>query len=91
MAMESANPDFANPGEWLERKVLPNGVWVYEVRYYSDELMKLRQGRRSLRVAVRLEKPDASAILVRVPRRKSILSVPAVSPLALRASKGNSS
>jgi hypothetical protein len=63
MAVESANPDVANPGEWLERKVLPNGVWVHEVRYYPDELMKLRQGRRSLRVAVRLEKPDASQFL----------------------------
>ncbi len=81
MAMESTNPDVANPGEWLERKVLPSGVWVNEVRYYSDELMKLRQGRRSLRVTVRLKKPDASAILVRAPRRKSVLSVPAVSSL----------
>jgi hypothetical protein len=91
MAMESANPDVANPGEWLERIVLPNGVWVHGVRYYSDELMKLKQGRRSLRGAVRLEKPDASAILVRVPRRKSILSVPAVSSaIVLRSSEENS-
>jgi hypothetical protein len=86
--MESADLDVANPGEWLERKVLRSGIWVHEVRYYSDELLKLRQGRRSLRVVLRLEKPDASAILVRVPRRKSILSVPAVpSPLALGGSK----
>lgn len=90
MAVESANPEVANCDERLKRKVLRSGVWVRGVRYNSDELMKLRQGRRSLNVAVRLDKLDASAIVVYEPRRKSVLSVPTVSPLALRASKENS-
>jgi hypothetical protein len=89
MAVESANPEVANRDEWLERKVLRYGVVFHGVRYNSDELMKLRQRRLSLRVAVKLDKPDESAILVREPQRKSILSVPAVSPLPLRASKEN--
>jgi hypothetical protein len=90
MELESADPEVATCDEWLERLVLCNGVWVHGIRYNPDELMKLRRGRRSLRVVVRLEKPDASAILVRVPRRKSSLSVPTVSPLALHASKEDS-
>jgi hypothetical protein len=49
--------------------------------------MKLRQRRVSLSGVVRLDKPDASAILVRAPRRKSILSVPAVSLPALPISR----
>jgi hypothetical protein len=78
MSLKSASPEVANRGEWLERKVLPSGVCVRCVRYNFDELMRLRQGRPSLIVEVKLEKPGASAILVRVPRRKLILSVPAV-------------
>ncbi len=89
--MESADPEVANRSEWLERKVLRHGVWFRGVRYDSDKLMKLRQRRFPSTVAVKLDKPDAGAILVREPRSKSILSVPAVSPLARRASKENSS
>ena len=37
MSLESANPEFANRGEWLERKVLRNGVSVRGVRYNSDD------------------------------------------------------
>jgi hypothetical protein len=56
------------------------GVEFRGIRYNSDVLVNLRLSRPSLRVAVRIDKPNASAILVRLPRRKSILSVPAVSP-----------
>lgn len=85
-----ASLETADCGKWHERAVLRNGVYFRGVRYNSHQLMELRRKRPSLRVAVRLEKPDASAILVYAPRRKSILSVSAVSPLALRPSKENS-
>lgn len=90
MVRVSAGPETVSRDEWFERIVIHSGVWVHEVCYNSDELMKVRQGRRSPRVAVRFEKPDASAILVRVPRKKTILSVPAVSAAALRTSKEDS-
>ena len=85
-----ASFETANCDKWHERAVLRYGVYFRGVRYNSHQLMELRQTRLSLRVAIRLEKPDASAILVCMPRRKSILSVPAVPPLALRPSKENS-
>jgi hypothetical protein len=89
MATASTNPEKANHDEGFERIVLHFGVYFRGVHYNSDELMKLKQTRLLLRVVVRLDKPDASAILVRVPRRKSFLSVPEVSPRALRTSKEN--
>lgn len=87
MAVDSANHERARREEWLERKVMHYGVEIRGVRYNSDELIKLRLRRLSLRVAVRLANPDGSAILVRVPRRKSILSVPAISSVTLRTTK----
>jgi hypothetical protein len=90
MAPVSARPEKENRDEWFERKVMHYGVEFRGIRFNSDVLANLRQRRASLRVAVRLDKPDASAILVRVPRRKSILSVLAVSPVALPTSKEGS-
>jgi hypothetical protein len=87
MAVDSANRGKADRDEWLERKVMHYGVEIRGVRYNSDELINLRLRRVSLRVAVRLANPDGSAILVRVPRRKSILSVPAISSVPLCTSK----
>jgi putative transposase len=78
MSLKSSNPKVGNRGEWFERKILHYGVSFRNILYNSDELMKLRQERCSLIVEVKLEKPDESAILVRVLRRKLILSVPAV-------------
>lgn len=88
--IEMAASKTANCDTWHERVVLNSGVYFGAVRYNSHLLMELRAERRSLRVEVRLDKPDASALLVRVPRRRTVLLVPAVSPLTLRASKENS-
>jgi len=89
MAVESANPQEAKRDEWFERIVVYSAVWFRGVRYSSGELIALLYGRRSSRVEVRLDKADASAILVRLPGRKFTLSVPAVSHLEARASKGS--
>ena len=87
MAVDSANHGKADRDKWLERKVMHYGVEIRGVRYNSEELMKLRLKRVSLWVAVRLANPNGSAIFVHVPRRKSTLSVPAISSVPLRNSK----
>lgn len=78
--MAWANYEDPNRDEWSERRTMHYGVEFRMLRHNSNELVKVRLIHPSMRVAVELEKPDASAILVRVPRRKSILSVPAVCP-----------
>ena len=60
------------------------------VRHNSNELVKVRLRHPSMWVAVEIEKPDASAILVRVPRRKSILSIPAVLSVPMNSLRENS-
>lgn len=86
MAVESANPQRAKRDEWFDRRVVYSAVWFRGVGYRSGELISLLYGRRSSRVEVRLEKADASSILVRLPGRKFTLSVPAVSHLEACAS-----
>ena len=90
MAPVSVRPEKESRDEWFDRKVMHYGVEFRGIRYNSDVLMNLRLRRPSLRVAVRIDKPDASVILVRVPRRKSIVSVPAVSPVVPRTSQEGS-